>query len=162
MTVTAHNSRRVYGGATHPAPLAPPDGRKHPRKRAAPPLRPSSLDRLSPTKRALAHAAIQDFLAYARLRKSITAEVSTPAEAPVALETDSPKLSEKEKVRAWLIANGPATAKQIAAGCGLGQGGHASRALRSGIPGIGVVDMIKPPHGGNLVKVWGVIDNDLS
>ena len=159
MTITAHNKRRVYSGATKPNPLAPPDGRKRPRKRAAPPLRPSPLDRLHPKKHALAHAAVQDFLAYARLRKSATVEVSAPEVAPVALEAAPPKISEKEKVRAWLISSGPATAAQIAAGCGLGQGSHASRALRGGIPGVGVVDTVDRAEGGKPVKVWGVVDD---
>ena len=140
MTVTAHNSRRVYAGATRPAPLAPPDGRQSPVKRKPEHTVRHHLIELRPP-----GEAVKDFLAYIRSKKS------------------GPQYrSEKAKVHAWLIANGPATAAQIAAGCGLGQGSHASRALRSGIPGIGVVDMIKPPHGGNLVKVWGVIDNDLS
>jgi hypothetical protein len=139
MTVTAHHSRRVYSGATHPAPLAPLDGRKRPAKKNAD-------IRFHVVKLRPPDEAIEDFLTYVREKRR---------------DKSSPQYrSEKAKVHAWLIANGPATAKQIADGCGFGQGTHAARALRSGIPGIGIVDMIKQPQGGNPVNVWGVVEDE--
>lgn len=165
MTTHAHASRRVYGGATHPAPLAPLDGRKRPAKRGAPPLRKSPLDRLPPKKRALAHAAIQDFLAYYRAtRKAAIVEEVAPVIAPIVLAEPEPHKKPRiyaewgaaaRKIKLWMDEHKRASAPEIAAALGMNPS-NVRRELRNGIDGIEIAETVPHPTGGKPMIIWKI------
>jgi hypothetical protein len=184
MTTTAHGRRRIYSGATHPAPLAPIDERKRPAKRPAPPLRPSPLDRLPPRLRAKAHAVLQDFLAYARQKRRrevkpvevAPVEILPPVAPPPTPDPQPPAkprhpfvprrspqhaaepIQRIEKILAWLKENQSGTIYQIAVGIGINNPPAISKALNDGLPGVSVVGT-EVRRNGRPALLWGIKDN---
>jgi hypothetical protein len=159
MTVTAHNKRRVYSGATHPAPLAPLDERNRPAKRPAPPLRKTALDRLPENIRIHAYDALTEFWDHVRKVRQLEFIESEKQRQPNLIPITHPG-DRREEIKAWLKESGPNIAANIAKAVGLNQGSDATKYLREGIPGVGVVGSIRLQTGGPPATLWGIVDDE--
>lgn len=176
MTTNAHGNRRVYGGATHPAPLAPLDGRKRPAKRGAPPLRKTALDRLPEDMRIRAYDAIRGFWEYVRKKQQaafleqekqrfLVNKPLVEIAPAVLVESEPPKApriyaewgAAAAKIKLWMDEHKRASAPEIAEALGMNPS-NVRRELRRGIDGVEVAEIVPHPTGGKPVAIWGIVE----